>query len=187
VSEVKRWRIPKILYPCYAPVSETDEVVPAAAYDALKAEVKKVCKLRDDLITRNLLLLERTQKAEAERDKLAATVERINPWIEEAETYTPILERIVLDTGLRATLEELFRACRAEPVEERPTYYRRASQTQGGWYDCQNERATTDRRRGYEHTYQADSEFYGTKHVRYCIAGNSGPQLRTGQRRKACS
>lgn len=55
-----------------------------------------------------------------------------------------------------------------------------------GFGKCVERRtATIDRRRGYEHTYKADSAYYGTTHVRYCIAGNSGPELRTGQRRKA--
>jgi hypothetical protein len=61
VSEVKRWRIPKILYTCVAPVSETDEVVPAAAYDALKLA-------RDTAEDRIVDLGNRLLKAEAERD-----------------------------------------------------------------------------------------------------------------------
>ena len=63
MSEVKRWRIPKILYPCFAPVSETDEVVPAAAYDALKLA-------RDTAEDRIVDLGNRLLKAEAERDSL---------------------------------------------------------------------------------------------------------------------
>ena len=50
---------------------------------------------------------------EAEVAALRLVVERISPWIEEAETYTPILSRVVIDSGLQATLEELFRAYRA--------------------------------------------------------------------------
>ena len=84
MSEVKRWRIPKILYPCFAPVSETDEVVPAAAYDALKREYNDLKHNRDGWMRscndwrartkeaedRIVDLGNRLLKAEAERDSL---------------------------------------------------------------------------------------------------------------------
>ena len=95
MSEVKRWRIPKILYPCYAPVSETDEVVPAAAYDALKREYNDLKHNRDGWMRscndwrartkeaedRIVDLGNRLLKTEAARDNAVANVQDVcNKW-----------------------------------------------------------------------------------------------------------
>ena len=217
MSDVKRWI-------AWVPMLDgCSFVVLASDYDA-------VVKERDEARATKDLHKERAEKAEAERDdarsyaaeiaqgvshythdesnpcircerdKFAATVERIKPWIEEAETYTPILSHIVLDTGLRASLEELFRAYRAlaEPVATQgssPFYYchlkplvgqtvRGCNGTAGphGFGKCV-ERREGQRRQGHEHTYLVARSTYNREHVRYCLVGASGPDHRRKDRR----
>jgi len=90
-DNVNRWRIPKILYPCYGPENETAEVVPAAAYDA-------VVKERDQAHGVAQACERRAEKAEAERDALKATVERVRDHIAKVSSAN----QVARPTGPRA-------------------------------------------------------------------------------------
>ena len=122
---------------------------------------------------------EARDKITAERDKLAATVERVRA-VRTCRgnifgSSHDVVVRCELDRALAEPEPRSCDLCHAEPHNYATTIH--------GYGKC-IDRRKGQRRRGYEHTYQSDSKYYGTQQVRYCINGNSGPDKRRKERRE---